>query len=168
MKVETGGEKLITLFDLQGKPIHLRENVPVHYVSNDYAHIHFTDDEEVCCVYVGIGIIASEIVRDENLLIPLVKFLNNQLTLIRKGEETGNWDDLDVYQTTLGEYWDIPSYRLPYKEVCLLKSKHGITINGRVFREVPYSSNYRIFTPTAKDFTHHYKDIFNKITPWKG
>jgi len=115
VKIETNGEKLITLFDLEGKPIHLRENVPVHYLSNDYAHIHFTEDEEVCCVYVGIGIIASEIVRDDNLLIPLVRFLNNQLTLIRKGEETGNWDDLDVYQTTMGKYWDIPRYRLTYK-----------------------------------------------------
>ena len=160
MKIETGGEKLITLFNLEGKPIYLRENVPVHYVSNDYAHIHFTDDEEICCVYVGIGIMASEIVRDENLLIPLVKFLNNQLTLIRKGEETGNWDDLDIYQTTMGKHWDVPWYE-------------GVTNGSEDFvenaRKEKFNDKfYSFYKPTIDYFLKNYDSKFKDLPIIKG
>lgn len=111
-------EKLITLYDLSGKPVNSRENVPIHYVKGEQASIqefYGTDgyNDPYYRVYIGGSIKVGDEVHNYNELIPLQDFLNNQLALIRKGEETGNWNDLAIYQKTLGRYWEVPWYIAP-------------------------------------------------------
>lgn len=93
----------VTLIDLEGKPIPLRENVPIHYFNGEYAHIvelerpHSLSDYRV---YIGSSIHVGICTTDYDSLLPLILFLNDQLTFIRNGL----WETLAIYQSTLGRW----------------------------------------------------------------
>lgn len=91
-----------------------------------------------------------------------VIFLNNQLTLIRKGFDVGHFNDLAIYQATLGRYWEVPWFEATWKEVCNFRAKQKI--KGHCYKQ---SSHKHKFRPDAKDFCKHYQDVFSKLTPWK-
>ena len=97
----------VTLIDLEGKPIPLRENVPIHYFLGEYAHIvdftwQFKDKDYR--IYLGSSIKIGEATNHYDSLLPLILFINDQLTFIRNGM----WETLAIYQATLGRYWEIP------------------------------------------------------------
>ena len=114
-----------------------------------------------------------------------VIFLNNQLTLTRKGEETGNWDDLNIYQATLGKYWEVPVMQydqptidyLNLHKICHIvrrletKISMPYIINGEDFvgeQIVKNTDDDRCILVTPSVYLKHYPDVFSKLTPWNG
>lgn len=144
--------KTVTLIDLEGKPIPLRENVPLHYFNGEYAHIvdlerpHSLSDYRI---YIGSSIHVGICTTDYDSLLPLILFLNDQLTFIRNGM----WETLAIYQATIGQYWEVPWY--PYEEV----------------KDVIFaisSCEHLTHQPPLDHFIKDYRDVFSKLTPYKG
>jgi hypothetical protein len=44
-------------------------------------------------------------------------FMSNQVTLMLKGLDVGHFNDLAIYQATLGRYWEVPWYETPNEGV---------------------------------------------------
>jgi hypothetical protein len=93
-----------------------------------------------------------------------VIFLNNQLTLIRKGFDVGHFNDLAIYQATLGRYWEVPWYKVDYFKT--LDGRESITKCKNVHLPSGYVGT--VYQPTYWQFLKHYPDVFSKLTPYKG
>jgi len=84
-----------------------------------------------------------------------VIFLNNQLTLIRKGFDVGHFNDLLIYQTTLGKYWEVPWIINPSIPIAQTE-------------EIIYHKDGNRVKPKREYFLKHYPDVFSNLPAWKG
>lgn len=177
----------VTLIDLEGNPIPLRENVPLHYFTGEYAHIVdfvWQFEETDYRIYIGNSTKVGEATKHYEQLLPLLLFLQDQLTFIRNGM----WETLAIYQTTLGRYWEVSFYRTDRElliELIKIGGHTGTWSNGfgydsSFLKEIVYR-NQSIpsvfgkgtiigipFKPKVGVFLKHYPDVFSKLTPWKG
>ena len=178
----------VTLIDLEGKPIPLRENVPLHYFTGEYAHIvdftwQFKDKDYH--IYIGSSIKVGEATKHYDSLLPLILFINDQLTFIRNGM----WETLAIYQATLGRYWEVPWYEpneleaLPQHddevEVILISGNiewawydyeqgEGALLTLLTSKKTIDLKDIKAWRPNVEWFTGQSKRIFKNVTPWKG
>ena len=181
--------KPVTLIDLEGNPIPLRENVPLHCLTREYAHIVdfiWQFEETDYRIYIGASYRVGEATKHYEELLPLLLFLQDQLTFIRNGM----WETLAIYQSTLGKYWEVPWYHCPQDTMYtwLNPFKGGQAMEWCDKTPKPFTTKYinDIFTedmekhlgfyiykaeylkPSVETFLKHYPDVFSKLTPWKG
>jgi hypothetical protein len=160
----------VTLIDLEGKPITNPlasiEDLASLQVWFSYEHIEDDSDiAETVALHSSPWLIAT--VRDSyKNIIKLRDFINDQLTLIRKGLDVGHFNDLAIYQTTLGQYWEVPWYNIP----SIWKELEPLTIGElhNILPELMYTPYNEIQRPRLDIFLKHYPDVFSKLTPWKG
>lgn len=156
----------VTLIDLEGKPIPLRENVPIHYFNGEYAHIvdftwQFKDKDYR--IYIGSSLKIGEATKHYDSLLPLILFLNDQLTFIRNGM----WETLAIYQTTIGRYWEVPWYELTVEQSSLFRHRYQMIQNHRNYYKTTKKGIIR-FQPFCESFLKHYPAVFSKLTPYEG
>ncbi len=151
--------KQITLIDLEGNPIPLRENVPLHCLTREYAHIVdfiWQFEETDYRIYIGASYRVGEATKHYEELLPLLLFLQDQLTFIRNGM----WETLAIYQTTLGKYWEVPWYNL-----------QDLLDTGLVYECRPvvrHNARQHKQKVPVDYFIENYPDVFSKLTPWEG
>lgn len=134
--------KTVAIYDFEGQITDdiLIEKIPsfVDDFRRDFNQVLFSERN---------GLITPSIERKE--------FINNQLTLIDKGHKTGNWDDLDIYQTTLGKYWDVPWYE------GVTNGSEDFVENAR--KEKPNDKFYSFYKPTIDYFLKNYDSKFKDL-----
>jgi hypothetical protein len=174
----------VTLIDLDGKPIKGLTDITVKNTNSLFAHII----EEPCSnspntYVIGVGWqiqLGNSTMFDDDLL-PLLNYLNDQLTFIRNGM----WETLAIYQATLGKYWEVPVMEYEQATVDYL-NRHNIChivrrletkismpyrINGKDFvgeQIVKNTDDDRCILVTPSVYIKHYHDVFSQLTPWKG
>jgi hypothetical protein len=156
----------VTLIDLGGKPV---LTINLNDAKSLSAYIEFFIDEDGGNRRVDLKIGGYKTIfwsETHSDLEPICNLLNDQLTLIRKGLDVGHFNDLAIYQTTLGRYWEVPWYNIP----SIWKELEPLTIGElhNIFPELMYTPYNEIQRPRLDIFLKHYPDVFIKLTPLKG
>ncbi len=136
--------KTVTLIDLEGKvhrTLDLTDSVTLANLRTD--------------VYYNKPAYREPYHSDIDLREQLVAFLNHQQTLICKGLAVGHFNDLLIYQATLGKYWEVPWIINPSIPIAQTE-------------EIIYHKDGNRVKPKREYFLKHYPDVFSNLPAWKG